>query len=97
MKKTSLTTQPYGRMLLTLTLLSAPMAARAADLDIEGQVEALGDSHLVVGGKTFHVDARTDFDDGLTSLADLKVGDRVEIDYIEHRDRLLAREIERDD
>lgn len=86
--------QPYGSMLLTLTLLTAPVAARAAERDIGGKVEALGDSHLVVAGKIIHVDERTDFDDRLASLADLKVGDRVEVDYIEHRDRLIAREIE---
>jgi hypothetical protein len=89
--------QPYGSMLLTLTLLAAPGAARAAERDIEGRIEALGENHLVVGGKTIHVDARTDFDDGLASLADLKVGDRVEIDYVAARgERLIAREIELD-
>lgn len=90
--------QPVGSMLLTVALLSMPTASRANDdRDIEGKVEAIGQTSLTVKGKEFHVDARTDFDDGLTSLADLKIGDRVEIDYVISGERLLAREIERDD
>jgi hypothetical protein len=85
-------------MLLTVALLSMPHAARANnERDIEGRVEAIGQTSLTVKGKEFHVDARTDFDDGLTSLADLKVGDKVEIDYVISGERFVAREIERDD
>lgn len=87
--------QPVGSMLLTLALLSSPMTARAhEDRDAEGKIDAIDQSSLTVNGTVYHVDERTDFDDGLQGLADLKVGDRVEIDFVVSGERRIAREIE---
>ena len=87
-----------GVALLALTL--APAAVLADDdRDIEGAVESIdaGGASLVVGGQTYHVGDRTDYDDDLNKLTDLKVGDRVEIDYIERDGKRIIVEIERDD
>lgn len=81
-----------------LGLLTAPIPALADD-DIEGVITSLdaGGRTLVVNGITIHADDRTDYDDDLNSFADLKVGDRVEVDFVDRDGRKVAREIERDD
>jgi|GEM_PF-1479408 hypothetical protein len=76
-------------------------AAVASDRhrEVEGVVESVDASQgvLVVAGVTIHTDDRTDFDDDYRRLEDVKVGDRVEVDYVAREGRNIATEIERDD
>lgn len=63
----------------------------AADADnndapeLEGVVEAIGDSHLVVAGRRFEVNAGTELD-GFSALSELEVGARVEVEFTEQDD-----------
>jgi hypothetical protein len=52
--------------------------------EVEGTVEAIGASSLTVDGIAYTVTGDTEYE-GLTGLADLSVGDEVEIEY-EDRD-----------
>lgn len=68
------------------------------DVDVTGSIAAIDivARTLTVGKSTVHVDANTKFDDELKSLADLKVGDLVDIEASRAADgTLLAREIHR--
>ncbi|HEY8540059.1 MAG TPA: DUF5666 domain-containing protein [Steroidobacteraceae bacterium] len=88
------------RILALLLGSTLAFAALANDRhrEIEGTVESVDVSQgtLVVAGVTIHTDDRTDFDD-YRSLADVKVGDRVEVDFIAREGRNIAIEIDRDD
>lgn len=80
--------------------LSVSSAAWADDdHDTEGRIESINQQarSFVVNGKTFHADDRTDYDDDLRSFRDLKVGQRVEVDYVVRDGRHYAKEIELDD
>jgi hypothetical protein len=70
-----------------------------ADHDLEGQITKLdaGNRTLVVNDITIHTDERTHYGDGLKSFADLKIGQRVEIESEGREGRRLAREIELED
>ncbi|HEX7115112.1 MAG TPA: DUF5666 domain-containing protein [Steroidobacter sp.] len=85
--------------LIAATGMLAAQADDDRDRDLEGEVESVDVSQgsFVVRGVTIHTDDRTDFDDEYRSLEDIKVGDRVEVDYIERDGRTLATEVERDD
>lgn len=89
--------------LTVMTLMSALAGSGSALADdwrdIEGKVQAidLNAGSFVVKGKTFYVTERTRWDDGLTRIADLAVGQKVEVDYVRHNDRLIAVEVELDD
>lgn len=89
---------PIIRTLLAGAVLAGAALTAQADNDVEGAIESLDPSTqtLVVAGKSIQTDARTDYDDDLTNFADLKVGDRVEVDFRRDGDRLIATEIERD-
>ena len=78
-------------------MLATPLIAD--DLDVEGRIDALNPAErsLVVAGQTYYADDRTDYDDDLERYEDLRVGDRVEIDYAITDGRRIAREIEKDD
>jgi len=82
---------------LALSLSSVAMADN--DRDIEGEIESIDQQaqSFVVGGKTFHADDKTDYDDDLKSFSDLKVGQRVEVDYVTRDGKQYAKEIELDD
>ncbi len=69
------------------------------DRDIEGEIESIDAQarSFVVGGMTFHADDRTDYDDELNQFSDLKVGQRVEVDYVTRDGMHRAKEIELDD
>lgn len=69
------------------------------DRDIEGQIESIDPqtSSFLVKGETFYADDRTDYDDDLNRFSDLKVGQRVEVDYVMRDGRRHAKEIELDD
>lgn len=90
-------------LIRTLTALigaTVMLTAQADDdRDLEGVVESIDASQgsFVVQGVTIHTDDRTDFDDEYRGLEDIKVGDRVEVDYIERDGRNIATEVERDD
>lgn len=80
--------------------LSLPLAARADDdRDIEGVIESIDarNRSFVVDGKTYRADDRTDYDDDLKQFSDLRVGQRVEVDYVIRDGDRLATEIELDD
>ena len=81
------------------TALLFTATAIADDLDVEGKIESLNAAErtLVVAGQTYRADDRTDYDDDLERFEDLRVGDRVEIDYIVVDGQRIAREIEKDD
>lgn len=91
------------RTLAGLASVSAALlfasTAISDDLDVEGQVESLNaaEQTLVVAGHTYRTDDRTDYDDDLVRFEDLRVGDRVEIDYAVVDGQRVAREIEKDD
>ena len=82
---------------IALSLSSAAWAND--DHDMEGQIESINQQarSFVIGGETFHADDRTDYDDELKSFADLKVGQRVEVDYEMRDGQRYAKEIETDD
>lgn len=67
--------------------------------DVEGPVEAVDAAAgtITIQGTTIHVTDTTRFEDGLTSLASIKEGERIEVDYIREGNRLIATEVERDD
>lgn len=72
---------------------------RHREFEVEGVVESVDVSQgmLVVAGVTIYTNDRTDYDDDYRRLEDIKVGDRVEVDYISRDGRNIATEIERDD
>lgn len=82
---------------LSVCLSSAAWADN--DHDIEGEIESINQQarSFVVGGKTFHADDKTDYDDDLESFSDLKVGQRVEVDYVVRDGQHYVEEIELDD
>lgn len=80
-----------------LGLVTGAGAAHADD--VEGLIERIdaATQTLVVQGITFHTTERTDYDDGLKRFADLKVGQRVEVDFDYRDGRHIATEIELDE
>ena len=80
-----------------LLLFTAPPVA-ADDIEVEGVIEALGESTLTVGGYTFLVIEETEFDDGLNGFSDLEVGLFVSVEGFYDADgTLVAEEIEADE
>lgn len=89
------------------TLVSAALASLAlatssvalADDDLEGRITHIdyGKRTFVVEGVAFHADERTDYDDDLRGFQDLRVGQRVEVDFKLRNGRRMAKEIELDD
>ncbi len=82
-----------------IALLAAPQMALADDDDIEGRISTIDyeQRSFVVNGVTIHTDRRTDYDDGLRHFGDLRVGQRVEVDFKRRDGRRIAEEIELDD
>lgn len=90
------------KRIITVALLGAlvflPAPALLAN-DLEGHIESVNqeEQSFVVQGITFYTTASTDYDDGLRGFSDLKVGQKVEVDF-EYRDgKHYAKEIELDD
>jgi hypothetical protein len=69
-----------------------------ADNSIEGPIESMqaGTQSVVVQGMTIFATPSTDYDDGLKGFQDLKVGQRVEIEYVMRDGKRYAQEIELD-
>lgn len=84
---------------VALALTVSPGVWADDDHDTEGRIESINKqaNTFVVNGMTIHTDRRTDYDDDLHSFSDLRVGQRVEVDYIMRDGRRLAKEIELDD
>lgn len=63
--------------------------------EIEGTIEAIAEdgSSLTVDGIEYRVTSQTEYE-GITGLADLSVGDEVEIEYEEEGDSRVAVEVE---
>lgn len=82
-----------------IVLLSVLWSVTASADDIEGRIESIDFSAqtFVVQGITFHATPGTDYDDGLKRFADLRVGQKVEVDFVFHEGRHIATEIELDD
>lgn len=81
-------------VLLSSTFLATSLSAQAND--IEGEIYSINveTQSFVVQGITFYTTTKTDYDKGLKTFADLKVGQKVEVDF-EYRDkRHIATEIE---
>lgn len=74
-------------------------ALQAQANDIEGVIEAIdADARtLTVQGITFETTAGTDYDDGLNQFEDLRVGQKVEVDFNYVDGRHIATEIELED
>ena len=64
-----------------------------SEKEVTGTVEAIGASSLTVDGIEYTVTDKTEFD-GITGLADLAVGDEVEVEYEENGGAREAVEIE---
>lgn len=81
----------------TTALVAAPQAF--ADDDVEGRISSINyaERSFVVNGLTIHTDRRTDYDDGLRRFGDLRVGQKVEVDYKTRNGHRIAEEIELDD
>ncbi|MDN3513571.1 MAG: DUF5666 domain-containing protein [Candidatus Brocadia sp.] len=85
----------YFRALLVILFLVLCSIPALAD-DLEGRIESINKSEqsFVVQGIRFFVTQSTDYDDGLKGFADLKEGQKVEVDF-EYRDgKHFAIEIE---
>lgn len=84
-------------MFITAFVCALCFGGTALADDLEGTITAIdrGKAAFVVQGITFHTDSRTDYDDGLRSIDDLQIGDRVAVDFIFQDGRHLATEIER--
>ncbi|MEF8701511.1 MAG: DUF5666 domain-containing protein [Candidatus Accumulibacter sp. UW26] len=67
--------------------------------DIEGVVDQVNaaDRTITVQGITFYTTTDTDYDDGLNRFEDLRVGQRVEVDFEYRGGRHVATEIELED
>lgn len=65
------------------------------DKEITGIIEQIGDNALTVDGIVYAVNGDTQFEGDLNNLADLSVGDEVEIEYEENGSTRTAKEIER--
>lgn len=77
----------------------ATTAATAWADDIEGTIESVDAQarSLTVQGITFFTTPTTDYDDGLKRFEDLRIGQRVEVDFDYRDGRHIAKEIELDD
>ena len=62
--------------------------------EAKGLVEAVGTDTLTVDGNSYAVTAETEFE-GYTGLADVAVGDEVEVEYEENGGGRTAVEVER--
>lgn len=84
---------------LAAALAFSTSALADNDKDIEGTIQSIDQQSrsFVVKGKTFYADDRTDYDDDLERFSDLKVGQKVEVDYMIRNGRNYAEEIELDD
>jgi len=87
-----------ARLVVKLPLAPPPRA----EVEIEGAITSLtAPDRLQVGGKTVVIDSSTRFEgehDRALAFADLKVGDRIEVEGVAQADgTILAREIERED
>lgn len=90
------------KTLLIRTAMAAVLASSAASAwadDVEGTVEGVDAASrtLVVQGITFYTTAETDYDDGLKRFEDLRVGQRVEVDFDYRDGRHIVDEIELED
>ena len=73
-----------------------PREDEAEEMHVSGQVTAVGANSFTIGDSVIAVDARTEFEDGLQSLADLKVGDFVLAEVVRQADgSLLAEEVKK--
>jgi hypothetical protein len=67
------------------------------EVEVEGAIEGLTDAEITVSGLTFALTDATELD-GFDTLADLAVGDRVEVEgYVDADGALVASQIERED
>lgn len=84
---------------LAMVLSFSPIAWADDDRDVEGRIESIDTQtrSFVVKGEIYYADDRTDYDDDLNRFSDLKVGQRVEVDYVMRDGRRYAKEIELDD
>lgn len=67
--------------------------------DIEGTITQIDVDRrtLTVQGITFHTTASTDYDDGLERFEDLRVDQKVEVDFEYREGRHIATEIDLED
>ena len=84
---------------LALALAITPTVWADDDHDVEGRIESIDaqSRSFVVKGMTLYADNRTDYDDELNRFSDLKVDQKVEVDYVMRNGKRVAKEIELDD
>jgi len=61
---------------------------------VQGVIEQIGDNSLTLDGIAYAVTDQTEFEGDLSGLADLSVGDEVEIEYEENGSNRTALEVE---
>lgn len=86
------------KMILGLAILGSVFAFDTALADdVAGTITAIDSKNasFIVQSITFYTNATTDYDDGLKNFADLKIGDKVEVNFAVRDDRHVATEIER--
>lgn len=84
---------------ITVFLLAVAAASAAQADDIEGRIEHIDHAArtLTVNGITFVATRATDYDDDLNRFEDLRVGQKVEVDFVYRDGMHIATEIELDD
>ncbi|MCG8393069.1 MAG: DUF5666 domain-containing protein [Pseudomonadales bacterium] len=80
-------------------LVLAGLSVTATAEDLEGRIEAIdaASQTFTVQGVTFQATDQTDYDDGLRQFSDLKVDQRVEVDFQYRDGQHIATEVERDE
>ncbi|WP_099238201.1 DUF5666 domain-containing protein [Synechococcus sp. BDU 130192] len=94
----------FGKALLAtiassgLFLTSIPAIADD-DNEIEGYITSINrqDQSLTVNGIRIFASPETDYDDGLNRFSDLRVNQKVEVEYLTFRGNYIAIEIELED
>lgn len=82
-----------------MALALAGVSATAWADDVEGTIERIDAAQrsFTVQGISFVTTASTDYDDGLKRFEDLRVGQRVEVDFDYRDGRHIATEVELED
>lgn len=89
----------HTEILLAALLLAHIPGTVLADDDVEGRIQVIywADASFVVRGIEFFVTESTEYDDGLRHFGDLRVGQKVEVEFEYYDGIHYAEEIELDD
>ena len=89
----------FGVLLLGSLLFLFSSSVLADDLEVEGRIESIDTSSqsFVVYGIPFFVTPSTDYDDGLRGFADLREGQKVEVEFRYREGNHYVTEVELED